>query len=276
MNTFSTPDRVRRLAACMLVIVLAVGCTSAPDANDPDAVAEMREINDPVEPLNRSIFEINRTLDKAIRNPVATVYRDLVPSPIQVGLHNLLDNLRAPIIIFNDLLQGEMDRALTTLIRFVLNSTFGIAGLADIAAEFGLEGHNEDFGQTLAVWGIGEGPYIMLPVFGPSNPRDTIGIVVDFLIDPFNTWARNTEREFAPFARSAAQSVDLRSNNLDLLDDLEKLSLDFYAAIRSLYRQRRSGEINNGKGSANFPAPGLSMAPEVPALIELQEISGLH
>jgi len=275
MDTFLTPDRVRRLAACFFVMLLAVGCASVPDASDPDAAAEMREVNDPAEPLNRSIFEFNRTLDKAVLKPVATVYRDVVPVPVQDGLHNLLANLRAPIIIFNDLLQGELNRALTTLTRFVFNSTLGIAGLADVATEFGLERHDEDFGQTMAVWGIGEGPYIMLPVFGPSNPRDTAGIIVDFLIDPFNAWAANTDREFAPLARAGMQAVDLRSNNLDLLDDLEKSSLDFYAAIRSLYRQRRSGEISNGKGSANFPAPGLGLAPEIPEPEDVQEISGL-
>ena len=171
--------------------------------------------------------------------------------------NDALDNLRAPVIFLNDVLQGELKRAATTLVRFIINSTLGLLGLNDIATDLGIKGHNEDFGQTLAVWGVPEGPYVMLPLFGPSNPRDAIGMVVDFLIDPFNIWAGNTDRDFAVFARSGTRAVDLRAIYMEALDELEKSSLDFYASIRSLYRQRRANEINNGEPSANMPAPGI-------------------
>ena len=247
----------------MLVAVLFVvgGCALIPPASDPDALAEFHEINDPAEPANRTVFEINRGLDRAFLKPVAKFYRDATPQFFQDRINHALANLRAPLILINDLLQGELDRAIATLARFLVNSTWGLLGLNDIATDMGMEGHDEDFGQTLAVWGMADGPYLMLPLFGPSNPRDAIGLAVDFLINPFNLWAANTNREYAGFARTGAHAVDMRAVHMETLDDLEKSSLDFYASIRSLYRQRRANEISNGDPSANLPAPGLSQAP---------------
>ena len=238
-----------RVSTLVLVVflVLAGGYATMPDPGDPEAVAEFNKVNDPAEPANRAIFELNRGLDTAFLKPVATFYRDVIPQFFQ-----------DPI---NDILQGELDRALATAARFMVNSTIGILGVIDIATEMGLEGHDEDFGQTLAVWGMPEGPYVVLPLFGPSNPRDTIGIVVDFLVDPFNLWASNSNRDFAVFARTGSRAVDLRAIHMEALDSLEKTSLDYYATLRSLYRQRRADEISNGKGSANLPAPGLGQAP---------------
>jgi|TARA_Y100000294_G_scaffold116018_1_gene107648 phospholipid-binding lipoprotein MlaA len=242
-------------------LVLVGGCATAPDAGDPEAVAEFNKVNDPAEPANRAIFEVNRGLDTAFLKPVATFYRDVIPQFFQDRINDALDNLRAPVIFFNDILQGELDRALATAARFMVNSTIGILGVNDIATEMGMEGHNEDFGQTLAVWGMPDGPYVVLPLFGPSNPRDTVGIIVDFLVDPFNLWASNSNRDFAVFARTGTRAVDLRAIHMEALDSLEKTSLDYYATLRSLYRQRRAEEISNGKGSANLPAPGLGQAP---------------
>ena len=252
-----------RVSTLVLVVflVLAGGCATMPDPGDPEAVAEFNKVNDPAEPANRAIFELNRGLDTAFLKPVATFYRDVIPQFFQDRINDALDNLRAPVIFLNDILQGELDRALATTARFMVNSTIGILGVIDIATEMGLEGHDEDFGQTLAVWGMLEGPYVVLPLFGPSNPRDTIGIVVDFLVDPFNLWASNSNRDFAVFARTGSRAVDLRAIHMEALDSLEKTSLDYYATLRSLYRQRRADEISNGKGSANLPAPGLGQAP---------------
>ncbi|MBC8338023.1 MAG: VacJ family lipoprotein [Rhodospirillales bacterium] len=248
-------------AALVIALFSGAGCAVVPPASDPEAFAEFREVNDPAEPLNRAIFEFNRGLDTAFLKPVAKAYRDILPPFVQDRFKHALANLRSPIIFINDLLQGELDRAIATLVRFMINSTWGLLGLNDLATDMGMEGHDEDFGQTLAVWGAGEGPYLMLPLFGPSNPRDTIGLVVDYLINPFNLWAANTDRDFAVFARTGTRAVDMRATHMEALDDLEKSSLDFYASIRSLYRQRRLGEVSNGDPSANSPAPGLSQAP---------------
>lgn len=248
-------------AAVAAMLILTGGCATAPNPADKEAAAEFAALNDPAEPTNRAIFEINRGLDSAILKPVATFYRDVMPQFFQDRVNDVLNNLRAPVIFFNDVLQGDVDRAMTTLGRFVVNSTIGLLGLNDIATDIGMEGHDEDFGQTLAVWGMEDGPYVMLPLFGPSNPRDTIGIVVDFLIDPFNIWASNSHREYAVFSRTGTRGVDTRAIHMEALDEIERTSLDYYAAIRSLYRQRRADEIRNGQGSANTPAPGLSLAP---------------
>jgi len=242
-------------------LFFAGGCAVVPPSSDPEAVAEFIEINDPAEPANRTVFEINRGLDSAILKPVAKFYRDSTPQFFQDRINHALANLRAPLIFINDLLQGELDRAMATLARFLVNSSWGLLGLNDIATDMGMEGHDEDFGQTLAVWGVPGGPYLMLPLFGPSNPRDAVGLAVDFLINPFNQWAANTNREYATFARTGAHAMDMRSLHMETLDALEKDSLDFYASIRALYRQRRNNEIYNGDPSANLPAPGLSQVP---------------
>ena len=253
------PSRAIVFVAALLI--LTGGCATAPNPADREAVAEFAALNDPAEPTNRAVFAINRGIDAVILKPVATFYRDYIPKFFQDRMNDVLDNLRSPVIFVNDLLQGEIDRAIATLARFVVNSTFGLAGLNDLATAIGMEGHDEDFGQTLAVWGVPEGPYVMLPLFGPSNPRDTVGLVVDFLVDPFNVWAGNTNRDYAILSRTGARGVDQRAIHMEALDDIERTSLDYYASIRSLYRQRRAEEIRNGKPSATMPAPGLSQAP---------------
>ena len=177
---------------------------------------------------------------------------EVVPDPLQTNVHNFLHNLRGPVIFANDLFQGELDRAGTTLLRFAMNSTFGILGINDFAAEVGIEKHGEDFGQTLATWEIESGPYLVLPIFGPSSPRHGVGLLADTLIDPF-TW-------FTPFefrlGRTLGTAVDKRARNFDQINDLEKNSLDFYSAVRSLYRQKRRDEIRNGAPTINSPLPG--------------------
>ncbi len=261
-------------AAGAVASVLMLGaCASLPPAGDKAAEAEYAEINDPLEPANRTIFAVNRALDDAVLKPVARAYRDGVPRWVRARIDDALDNLRAPIVFLNDVLQGEGTRALTTLTRFVVNSTAGLGGLNDIAADLGLEKHREDFGQTLAVWGFGEGPYLMLPLFGPSNPRDAIGRAVDFLVDPFNRWAVNSNREEAAISRAAVAGVHLRAEILDVTDDLEKTSLDFYAAVRSLYRQRRADDIGNGKSGARLSS-GAETYPEWPRGDGSNEVSG--
>ena len=248
-----------RWSSALLVLVLASGCATAPDPGDAEAVAEFKEISDPGEPTNRAIFGLNRFLDTVILNPLASGYRKL-PDVVQRSVHNFLNNLRSPVILFNDVLQGKPGRAGTTLARFFINSTVGIVGLGDVADGMGFAFHNEDFGQTLAVWGVGEGPYVMLPIFGPSNPRDAVGLVADFFADPLNLWLGNIGYEGAIVARGGLRGVDERARNfdaLDALDDLERSSLDFYAAIRSLYRPRRVDQISDGEGTAILPAPSL-------------------
>jgi phospholipid-binding lipoprotein MlaA len=254
-------------ARCLAPAVIAIifsGCATSPDPKNPEAVAEFERFNDPAEPAMRAIFGVNMALDSVILKPAAKLYKDVMPDVAKQGVFNFLNNLRSPVIFVNDVLQGELARAGTTLARFLINSTVGILGFADQATGMGLPYHNEDFGQTMTVWGVPEGMYIVLPVFGPSNPRDAVGLAVDFLVDPINWWSSNTSNEWVPFARSAARAVDERARIYDLIEDLQKNSLDFYAAVRSLYRQRRADAIRNGVPSANMPAPGIGVKPKFP------------
>ncbi len=244
------------IAVALAVAIGLSGCATPPK-DDPEAMAAFIETNDPIEPLNRGFFEFNLVLDRAILRPVAFVYKEAVPDPIRNMIRNFLDNLRTPIILANDLLQGEFDRAGTTLIRFWMNSSFGLLGINDVAGDMGFEGHDEDFGQTLAVWGVDDGPYLMVPILGPSNPRDTVGFFVDFLFDPL-FWIDDTT-EFN-IARFAVRAVDTRAQRYDTINELERTSLDFYAAVRSLYRQRRMDEISNGVPSAQQPTPIMSFS----------------
>lgn len=258
-----------------LVIALTVAslgaCATAPDSSDPEAVAEFIEINDPAEPTMRAIFAFNRTLDNVILKPAASVYKDVVPDKGRIGVHNFLNNLRSPVIFFNDVLQGDFKHALQTLMRFLINTTVGILGISDAASELGMPYRNEDFGQTLAVWNIPDGPYIMLPVLGPSNPRDAIGRVVDFIIDPLNIWAGNTNNDWVTPTRTAVDAIDFRALHFDTIEDLEKSSLDFYATVRTLYRQRRNDEIRNGDIDPATSVPSIGRLEDDPQ--EPEEIS---
>jgi phospholipid-binding lipoprotein MlaA len=254
LHGFGLKTRCLTLA---LASIALVGCATAPDLNDAEAVAEYQAINDPAEPTMRAIFAFNQALDKTIVKPVAGTYRKITSEKFRGKAHNFLNNLRSPVIFFNDVLQGEFERAITTLLRFLVNTTVGILGFNDVAADLGFEFHDEDFGQTLAIWNMPEGPYLMLPVLGPSNPRDAVGRVVDFFIDPLNMWATNNNEDWIIPTHTALKAIDFRALHYDTFEDLEKSSLDFYAAVRSLYRQRRIDKINNGKTDPSNFIPGI-------------------
>ena len=211
--------------------------------------ADMDDENDPLEGLNRGIFEFNRVVDGIIIKPAAQVYRGVLPQEAQDGIRNFLRNLRSPIILLNNLLQGDMEAAGNTIGRFLLNTTAGLGGVLDLAADRGLPYRGEDFGQTFAVWGLGEGPYLMLPVLGPSNVRDTTGLVAEWFVDPVNIALDNADLEWLIYVRAGLTGIDARARSIDTLDELERTSLDYYAAIRSLYRQQRANDIRNSRPS---------------------------
>lgn len=254
-----------RAAAMSLVALIALGlagCATPP--KDPAARAEFEQENDPLEPLNRAVFGFNNVFDGMFLRPAAIVYRETLPRPVQKGVSNFLSNLRSPIVLANDLLQGEMSRAGDTASRFVINTTVGVLGVWDAAGAMGIPGHSEDFGQTFGVWGIGSGPYLVLPILGPSNPRDAVGLAAEWYLDPVNLWLRDENADGWIIARSLITGVDFRSRNLETLDEIKRTSLDYYVAIRSLYRQRRADEIRNGKSSSDTIAPGVSTLPVEP------------
>jgi phospholipid-binding lipoprotein MlaA len=206
--------------------------------------APARAVDDPLEPLNRGIFEFNRIVDGLVLKPASQIYVFAVPEPGRRGVSNFLSNLRAPVVFINHLLQGEGEQAGITFGRFFVNSTLGFLGIFDAATVFGVEPRREaDFGQTLGVWGVGGGAYLVLPLFGPSTFRDAGGIAVDtFLFDPLPYLSDSDTL----MARWGATAVDTRYQYGPLLDDLEAASLDFYAAARSAFLQNRAAQIRRG------------------------------
>jgi len=201
--------------------------------------------NDPYEQTNRQIFDFDQKVDHAVARPVAVAYNTVMPAVARDGIHNILANLDSPVIFANDLLQGETTRGGQTLGRAVVNSTLGLGGLVDVASKIGIPRHDEDFGQTLAVWGADEGPYLVLPFAGPSNPRDIAGMGGDVAMDPF-TYLRFHNYLLYDVIRAGVGVIDLRARNVDNLDQIERTSVDLYATTRSLYRQHRNAEIRNG------------------------------
>lgn len=211
------------------------------DVQDSDFI---EDVDDPFEDINRVIFEINMGLDMVFFRPLAELYGEAVPDPIRKGVHNAIKNLNTPVTLANDILQLNPDRAGVTLFRFLINTTLGLGGLFDVASEMGFEHHYEDFGQTLAAAGIGDGPYLMLPLFGPSNVRDLIGRVADFFMDPLHWVVANNDVEWAGWIRGGVDLLDVRTNSRELTDRIEK-TLDPYAQYRSLYVQSRNYRIRN-------------------------------
>ena len=251
------------IAATAFAAALAMptaGAQQTPVAPGPGAVEEADEINDPIEPINRVIFEFNEIFQRVILYPATSIYEIFIPPPVREAVANILSNLKSPVVIANELLQGEPERAWTTTQRFVVNSTLGIGGIIDQATDMGLPKHSEDFGQTLAVWGVPEMFYVVLPVFGPSSPRDAVGkLVVDPYADPLGHYLENTDRDAAIYARMSVDGVTQYGAVKDELQRIKKTSVDYYAAIRSLYRQKRNAEIRNGAEGDLPPIPDLTV-----------------
>jgi phospholipid-binding lipoprotein MlaA len=231
-----------------VIFGLALCCSACATSSSREASADDADSdNDPAEGVNRTIFKANLAVDRAVMKPVARAYTDHVPDVVQTGVRNVVQNLKEPAVAVNDLLQGNVDNAWQSVQRLTVNSTIGVAGIVDVATKWGLPPHKADFGQTLAVWGVGEGPYIQLPLLGPSNPRDAVGTAVDMALNPL-TFVGGAPATYAGVATGGANAVDKRAQHLDDLDALERNSLDYYASLRSVYRQHREAEINAAKG----------------------------
>ncbi|HEU0096461.1 MAG TPA: VacJ family lipoprotein, partial [Rhizomicrobium sp.] len=235
-------------ALIMGMCALAVaGCAATPPS--PEALA----VNDPYERTNRDMLAFNGKIDRYVVIPTVGVYFILVPEGGRRGVHNFLGNLSLPTIFVNDMLQGEVTRGSQSLERLVINSSLGLGGFFDPATKIGIPGHGEDFGQTLAVWGAGEGPYMVLPFLGPSNPRDAAGLATDVLIDPTNQIPFKQHIWWAA-GREYFTLLDLRAQTYQTIQGIQRRSVDYYSSLRSLYRQLRNDQIRNGRvEGANLP-----------------------
>lgn len=234
----------------MLAVLMTAACAT-PSMND----GADDDVNDPLESMNRATFSFNQFAEGLLFKPLALLYLDIVPPEVRDAVGGILETLHTPVVLANDLLQGETDRAVETLSRFAINGTVGLAGVFDVAAKFGFQGHNEDFGQTLAVWGSEEGMYLVLPLLGPSTARDGVGLGVDILFDPLTYYASFGQQA----GRTLVRGIDELSGVVDTLDEIERTSLDFYATLRSLYRQQRNDQIRNGAAAPVVPIPSISI-----------------
>lgn len=234
--------RKKTLALFFCFIWILSGCATKP--TDPEELRIYEETNDPLEPMNRGIHAFNQTADKYVLKPIAQGYRAVVPEFFRDSITNFFSNLSEPVHLVNALLQAQFKDAGCVIGRFAVNSLFGFFGLFDVATEAGIPNPGNDFGQTLAKWGwTGDGgPFLMLPVLGPSSVRDGIGTGVDALAHPLG-WALWNEQELH-YGLVAVDGVNTRERALDLLDDLQKSSTDYYATLRSMSRQNRKKKIN--------------------------------
>ncbi|MFD2235548.1 VacJ family lipoprotein, partial [Phaeospirillum tilakii] len=244
------------------VVCMAAGCATLPE--DPEERAEIEALNDPLEPTNRAIFDVNMALDDAVMVPVAESYRDNLPDWLREGIHNILSNLQEPYVAGNDLLQGNTRAAADSLGRFLINSTFGLFGARDAVADSGgAKPHKTDIGITLGVWGFEDGPYLMLPFLGPSSLRDGTGKVAEYWASPTGAMLEAGGVGVISDVQTGVDLLDTRAALLDPMNELRRTSLDEYAAIRSLYRQSRAAalaEARAGQLASRAPVAGAPAA----------------
>ena len=258
----------RRLGITIFMAAgLLAGCATLP--GDPAARAQFEHDNDPLEPLNRKTFAVNQFLDHVFFRPAAKAYVAVIPGDARTAIHHMLDNMKEPTVAFDNLLQGEFKRAEISVGRFLVNTSIGVGGMVDVMALSGVERQPADFGQTLFVWGVPSGPYLVLPILGPTDPRDAVGSTVDSYADPFTIVANDHGVTELTTARFVVGGVEERAKVLDVLDDLEKNSVDFYAQMRSLWQQHRDAELRHGKAPDAVPGlyddPGAPARPAAPA-----------
>jgi phospholipid-binding lipoprotein MlaA len=234
-------SRGKIAATGLFCALLVTGCASTPPS--PEALAQ----NDPYEASNRQVLAFNNMIDRTFLVPTVTRYIDAVPEGGRRSIHYFLENLTLPSTFVGDVLQGEAARGGQTAGRFLVNTTLGLGGFFDPATTwFHMPDHSEDYGQTFAVWGAEEGPYLMLPFLGPSNPRDTAGLVAGVALDPTN-FVHFKQHIWWAGARQYATLLDLRTQTFEAVQGIQRNSVDYYASLRSLYRQVREHEIRNGR-----------------------------
>lgn len=237
------------LAAIAINVIVDAGSTRLLAAEPTDS-ATTRLNDDPYERLNKKLFSFNDSLDRYLMKPVAKGYDVVTPGPVGRGITNFFNNLGEPRVVLNDVLQGKPGQAVSDSVRFLLNSTLGIGGLFDVAKHFGLKRHNEDFGQTLAVWGVKRSSYFVIPVLGPSSVRDSIGELVDFFTYPL-IYYHDTGVSSGLYV---LRLVNRRANLLNASDILDEAAGDYrYEFVREAYWQNRKNEIYDGNPPLELP-----------------------
>lgn len=228
---FKQTSTYRYLVWLSLMAIFS-GCATTNNTNNPVA-------SDPLEPMNRAVFRFNDEIDKVVMQPVARAYRAILPTGLRNIIGNVFSNVGEVFNVANNLLQGKPVETAESFMRFTINTVFGLGGTMDIAAPMGLNPHKQDFGVTLGVWGIPVGPYLVLPLLGPSSFRDTVGTAVHFTVDPINNYSNVPVRNTA----SGIRLVSARANLLDAGKLLDEAALDKYSFVRDAYLQRRNYQV---------------------------------
>lgn len=231
---------MNKVASISALAILGLGACASSEGN------LSAQNDDPLEGFNRRMFAVNNALDKAVLEPAAKGYRTVTTKDIRSGISNALANLKEPVTFANEVLQGDLYAASNTVGRFAINSTLGAVGLVDVAGSFGIDRTKEDFGQTLGKWGVGDGPYIVLPIIGSTNPRDLFGKGVDSAFSPLNYAQFSGDTEFR-VARSAIGVVAGRETLIETINDLREQQADPYTAVKRVYEQSRDAAIRNGQ-----------------------------
>jgi len=229
-----------RVLGALVLGLLSAGCTTTASQQ----VEEPVRFSDPLENINRFFFSLNQRLDRNAGRPAATAYKDTVPQAVRSGLHNVLDNLGGPVTVANSLLQVRLKDAGIATGRFLVNTTIGLAGIFDVATDWGLPGRNRDFGETMGTYGVPPGPYLVLPFRGSTDVRDFAGNYIDGYATPLR-YVRYDGRNYVGLMKSTLGSMDNRATNLVTLRDIERASVDYYATVRTLYLERRARLIEN-------------------------------
>lgn len=239
---------IRHLLAVLALAVSLTGCAAS--TNQEAAAAD-----DPLEPMNRFFFGINQGLDRHAALPAATFYTSAIPHGVRSGIHNFLSNLDGPVSVTNNLLEARPLTAGGEAARFIVNSTIGVAGIFDVATDWGLPERHRDFGETLGVYGLDQGPYLVIPIRGPTAARDLTGNFVDGFFSPlYYLNVRFTGKQYVGLVKSTLGAVDNRGNNIVTYRDIERNSVDFYATMRDYYRQRRARQVeDNPVQTAGLP-----------------------
>ena len=211
------------------------------------------QAQDPWEGMNRGTFVFNQFFDKYLLAPLAKGYRFVLPGEVRTGVRNFFSNLKEPWTTINSALQGDLKNTGNSLVRFCLNTTVGLLGIFDVASSVGFEKQKEDFGQTLAVYGLDSGPYLVLPFLGPSTVRDAVGKVAGIVGDPVTLALNREGKDVWLWIGTVVKGIDFREQNLEKIDNLEATSVDFYATIRSLYLERRNRMIRNQSSDKQDP-----------------------
>jgi phospholipid-binding lipoprotein MlaA len=241
--------------ATAFVLTSLAGCATRPPASDPDALAAYEQNDDPLEPMNRKLYAFNNTLDTYVMKPVAQGYAYVLPRTVRNHIGNVLSNLHTPVVFINDILEAKSRRAGDSLVRFVVNSTVGVAGIFDFATGMGYPSHEADFGITLALWGVGPGPFLYLPVLGPSSPRDAAGFGVGIISNPFFWIGQGAVVTGLDDGSTALNIVNTRADLLKPIDEVKRMALDPYATFRSLYRQHRQAAIEAARDDNRHTVP---------------------